>query len=465
MLTMAYAFLFLFALIVIIKYIKSGKRFVSTTFMAVFSIYYIMVPGILSIYSIEQDVNSYSAPHLVVISRMDYSDKIIVFAITLVVFLLLVLFNSVKFTFNRGKDRKKSYQFREYIDVNQLNKKLFCLGLLFTAIGTFCILELAFELGGIKSMLGLASTIRGYRIDNAEYISPIGAMCKTMSIFSTGGFFCIYASRKREKRHWFFLIFSFSISVLYLLFNAGRAPMLLFFGCIVFAVFRERRIKILWMVIVAFLLIVFSSSTIEVVMRNISIGMPMFNNVQYSLSENVLATMADFAYPYANVLSLSELTTMYGYNYSLDYFTWIFEILPSRMFSMFRIGIPQITLVTTKVSRYYIDSGLSLGGTPADFITYGWFQGCVVGLTINCLIYSILLRKIDDILEKLPLNYSVIDVRMCFFAYSLVTSNDFALVIKNNLFLIIIILVLHKLTLNKQSVWEEKNARNSRKYS
>ena len=291
-------------------------------------------------------------------------------------------------------------------------------------------------------MLSLGGIIRGYRIDNENYLSPIGAICKTLSVFVTGSFFCFFSTTQKKQRDRILIAISLILSIIYLLFNAGRGPLVLFLACIFLAILKEKGKKVIWYIVLGIVFVFFVSSSLEIMMNNISKGLPAFENLQYNLTENVFSSIADLTFPHANTLALNQMIEKYGFSYGVDYLLWFSEIIPKRLLSFLWNILPVRTLVTTKVSQYYILSGLSNGGTPADFITFGWFQGSFVGILVNCIFYHIALKAFNDKLVQLPKEYSIITYRMCFFAYSLVTSNDLPVVLKSNLFLVVMIIVI-----------------------
>ena len=439
-----YIGLLIFTVFMLITYIMDGRKLLETVFFAVFIIYYIYTPTILGLYGEDYAVEEYKTPYLIIVRDASDLDKYRAFFITFVVTILLIVLRKVRF--NVGKDRKiiKEDLFEHESDkIIYLDNAIFKLGLFFLVIGGFALLELIVELGGLHQMLSLGNMIRGYRVDNAEYLSPVGSICKTLSVFVTGSFFCFYSAGLQHKKYRLLVISSLVLSLTYLLFNAGRGPLLLFLGCILFSILKEHGRKMIWIVVLAFIVIALLSSSIEVVMNNIAKGMPAFYHLEYSMTDNLLSTVTDLAFPYSNLLVLPKMITQSGYNYGLDYIFWFSEVIPKRLLSFLWNLLPTRILVTTKVSQFYIMSSLSYGGTPADFITYGWFQGNYIGLFLNCLIYDNIIKAIDEPLAVLPKQYSILRYRMCFFIYSLITSNDLPLMIKNNLFLFIIMIVIY----------------------
>lgn len=446
MVELLYLILLLISIIFLINYIKKDDYLLGTVFFAVFIFYYILLPSILGIYDKAVWAGVKNAPHLVVYVNSSEGDKLRALLITALTTALLIALRNVRFTLRKKQIDNNVIHASSVVkyDFDYLDRNIYIAGIVFLIIGGVALFEISFELGGFERMMSLGSTIRGYRTNNEDYLSSIGAICKTLSVFVTGSFFCFYASSPKHRRHRLYVIVSLILSVIYMLFNAGRAPIILFFACVMFAIIKEWGKKVEWMVVLGMIFLFFVSSSLEVVLNNISHGLPIFYNIEYSFSDNLLATISNLTYSYANVLELPNMIAKSGYQYGLDYIFWFSEIIPKRLLGFFWNLFPARTLVTTKVSQYYIQSGLSIGGTPADFITYGWFQGSFIGLIINCIIYDTLLKTFNDRLKILPKQYSIIKYRMCFFAYSLITSNDLPVVLKSNLFLIVMMFVIEK---------------------
>lgn len=455
--TLLYFILLVISIIVLIRDLKRNNYLLGTVFFAVFVMYYVLTPVILGIYDNATLLDAENAPHLWVYANASEMDKLRAFFIILFSFIIIIALRRVKIVLRKGsKDNRQGVDLKNFnADFKPLNHTVFNMGVFFFILGGSALVELMLELGGIERMLSLGSMIRGYSTNNADYLSPIGAVCKTLSVFVTGSFFCFYSSSLKHKKHILLMILSLILSIIYLIFNAGRGPLVLFFACIMFAIIKEKGKKIIGLVVIGIIFIFFLSSSLEVVMNNLSLGLPAFYNMEYNMSDNLFASITNLAYPYANVLELPQMIRESGYNFCIDYILWFSEIIPERLLGFLVDFFPARTLVTTKVSQYYIQAGLSNGGTPADFITYGWFQGSLIGLLINCIVYDIILKYFDNSLRLLPKQYSIIKYRMCFFAYSLVTSNDLPLMLNSNLFLIVIMIVIGK-SIRRMETKDEK---------
>lgn len=237
--------------------------------------------------------------------------------------------------------------------------------------------------------------------------------------------------------HYVLLICSFGFSIIYLLFNAGRSALIVFFACIVLAVLKKRGKNVVGIVVLGVIFILLFSASLRIFIVNVTEGVFPFKNINYSLNTNLYSTLTDYSFPYSNVIMIPQMLLEYGYRYCIDYFLWFYELIPKRLFNL-----PALTSVTSEVSQFYILNELSRAGTPADFITFGWFQGGGFGIIVNSIVVYTILQIFDRRLRVLSIRYAVLRYRMCFFAYSLITSNDIVQVVRSNLFLIIIMIVI-----------------------
>ena len=440
MLFFLFFLLFIIAIFSIKKCLKSGNNILYIVFLSTFTLYYIVVPMLLSLYAQNEQILSNSSTFIKIIRNSPSADRIRALFIIAFTLFLIILLRNVVFRF-KGVGNLVARTDTKVGDTCGLYSALHITGLVFLLIGGISLLILSFELGSLSKMLSLGATIRGYQTSNDQYLSPFGAIAKTLSMFCTGSFFCFFSVRKRYNNK-LLLVISFIFSIIVLLFNAGRGTLIVFGGSIILSYLAERRKRITWLVIISFIGIAAFSSSLEIVMNNLANGLGPFSNLNYNFTENIISTIGDLSFPYANVIEFPNIIKTSGYNYFTDYLTWIFQIIPKRVFSLIGIPLPDIKLVTLNVSNYYIHCGMSIGGTPADFITFGLFQLNILGLCINAIVYTSLIKIMNKIVVNAPIDCAIIKYRTCFFVYSVITGGDLPLLIKNNLFLIIILIII-----------------------
>lgn len=433
-----YIILFLVSIMVLILYIKKGVNVLWIVFFSVFVLYYVFVPTFLNVSNISEWETVPHSTFIDVFLDATQEDLYRTFLITLFALITMIIAHwIIKRIKIIGISKPGSYSNETEENYKYINKVVYYLGVVLLIIGGLALIKVMVELGGLKRMLIMGNNIRDYTSNNADFVSPLGAVCITLSVCVTGSFFCIYSSGEKKKKHIFLLVVSFIFSVIYLMFNAGRAPLIVFIACIGLSFFKERGKSITWIVVLGVIFILFFSSSLSDVMLNLSRGLFPFHDFSYSFVDNLSATLTDYSFPYANVIELPQMISKYGYRNGIDYILWAYELIPKRLLSL-----SPMTTVTAEVSQYYVQEGLSIAGTPADFITFGWFEGNVIGIIVNCIVVYCVLNVFYKKLRILPVRYSAFKYRMCFFAYSLITSNDIVLVVKSNLYLIVIMIVI-----------------------
>lgn len=439
-----YIMLTLFCVLYLLRHVKKSKNYFFVVFYATFTIYYAIIPLMINcLLTFAPRSLNFKSVYIKTIREAESTDRLIVVMITMIVAGTIIILQRLHVRvgcigIKNRRDLSKSNIFDSIVD----DRILYHIGIALTIIGLVAVLGLFHDLGGVRNALALGPYVRSYRSDNAAYLTPVGAICKSISPFIMGGFFCMYCTKIRTLAKYVFFSLSLVFSGLFLVFNNGRSNILVFAGCVFFAYLHKRKIRIVWLVVIAYIMLLFMSDTLGIVMNNIAAGNLPFDNVNYNLVNDLGASVADLSFPYSNLLISSKLITTNGPHYCLDYITWFFELIPIRLFSSFGITIPSIQTVTGQISRYYIEFEGSLGGTPADFITYGLFQGRMLGLIISCGLLTYITRVFNEATITLPRQYVIIRYRLYFFLYDFVTNSDIPLVIKSNLFIIVIVIFL-----------------------
>ena len=200
--------------------------------------------------------------------------------------------------------------------------------------------------------------------------------------------------------------------VFYLLYNQARAPIVFFSVCVLYAYLKRRGVgetKVIGLFLVVAIAVIMGSGSLRAMLRSVSSG----QMVEISMIDNIESILNDLSYPYANTLNAVGFTEKYGFRYFKDYLLWIPELLPSRLFSMIGIHLPETQTMTDIVSYEYSRGLTHFGGVPVDFLTSGYFQGGVFGLVLNSLLVLYLLKKLDEIIESFPKECAAIKFWIC----------------------------------------------------
>lgn len=414
--------------------LRKNKRLVLLVFKTSFILYYFFVPLLLLLFKREIKAKNYVSPYLKTVIASSDREQIMALLIAVVTYIVIIMLQRVVL---KGSKRVKIEQATGVAVEKKINERIYDIGVGFVVLGSLGAVILFNDLGGLSKALSMGTTIRAFVIDSSEYISAIGMIGQTVAEAALVGCFLVFATKQTSVKSSVILGIGFVFSLLFLLFSAGRAPILVFVGCFAFYYLKKYCKNIVWMVVCAFALLVVTSSSIEDIVNNVASGLPMFNNFSYSLTDNVIATIADLSYPYANVLNLSKFMQGCDYRYGIDYILWIFEILPARLFMSIGITLPTYKLATQEITSYYVEIYQWNGGTPADYITFGWLQGGFIGIIVNNIIFISVIKYIDAALSRLTNKYRPLIYRFAFLGYSFITSGDFTNIVYSNLFLLL----------------------------
>jgi len=397
----------LIATVLFFKHLRNAGITVSTTFHVVYIAYYLYVPPLV-LYLLDKNLLSRHVMRFDFIASTDFFARWFAFILAAIGYIVfLIVFRNKVFI------KKKQYEI--YLDDIQRHlfyNNLFNVGKAFTIIGVLCIVFVMRELGGYSQMILIAASLRGYNVDVSTFYSPFGAMCLSMSAFIFGASICNFSCLKYVKGASIWLVINLIFTLIYILYNQGRSPLVFFSACLIYGYLKNKSIKesrIILIFMCCIVLVVIGSGSLRAILRGVSAQ----ETEAVSLIDNISSSLSDLSYPYANTLKSTVFTTEYGYRFFKDYYLWFIDLLPSRLFSMVGINIGDIETMTSIVSFEYSGGKEYLGGVPVDFITSGYFQGGVIGLILNCLIVLSLLKFIESFVESLPTSCSSIKFWYC----------------------------------------------------
>lgn len=305
--------------------------------------------------------------------------------------------------------------------------------------GTFCIGGLSLiifflSFGGIKNALYYAEQLRSFSSDLNEVNSNVNGsfilLAKLITVSPYMFLYLIQESKKDNKKIYRILfIMSISMSILYFLFNAGRAPLLLFILSFVYF-FIQKKIKHSW-----FLLILCAA-----------VGLPIldildslfyyFNTGIFNIKDfSYLKLLSQFTFPYKNNLIITDLINTYGLRYGSDVITSFLDILPGIGFDASYVNTSEFI-----VGRNWRE----LGGIPNDFITFSYLQFSFLGV----IIFSILLGYITKVLDTKLSNFKnnagkdLFSAALTVDLFALIAYADFVSILKGKFTLIILIIII-----------------------
>lgn len=310
-------------------------------------------------------------------------------------------------------------------------------------IGGISLIVFAISIGGIIEMIKKAEYYRSFSnslVDDIGIFAILIIPSRLVTVTPILSLFLIDNDKKNRKKYLITLIISMLLSTLFYLYNAGRAPIILF-GLSLFYIILKKYIKNPWIVIV--ILAVFGLPLLDI---TDSLFKGLLNGGKIDVSFNYVKYLYQFIYPYRNILNMKNINNEFGYRYFLDYITSFVDLLP-------KVSFP----ASYENTSLYINGSnwKVIGGIPNDFITFSNLQLGIIGN----IIISYFLGFISSILDMKASNLksgfgkNLIIAVLTLYSYSLVISFDFCTFIRGNVILIIVgILILSSCKIERKKV-------------
>jgi len=305
-------------------------------------------------------------------------------------------------------------------------------------VGGLSFLFLTISMGGIIQLLKVAEMNRSFAISLDNFTNfpqlIIPSRLVTVSPFL---FLLLLLNKQNQKlRYLFFFWISFIMSILFFLFNAGRAPLITFLLCFIF-IFIGKYTRKPWTVVIMCGIIALPILDIsDSIFKYIASFEWEKTNIDYS---NYLY---QFMFPFKNILNLTEIVSTFGYRYGIDFITSFISLLP---------GV-NIEASYENTSQYFAGMDWKVvGGTPNDPITFGYIQFNIIGVIAVFSIIGYIFGKIDKAILKLPTGKfkDLVSASVVTSAFLLVSSADLVAVLRGNVILILLSIIIIYSTKNK----------------
>lgn len=320
-----------------------------------------------------------------------------------------------------------------YRETNQVLIKIVnSLAIITFIISSISFLIFIYAIGGIRRMLSLAEILRQHYSVLFEYVNnPVAGLMIVPSALlpvSTLLFFYLILLRKKRQDKLLFIV-SFFLSIFYLLYNAGRFPIIRFLIIFLY-MFISRKRKRVWTKI---LLIGIAALPLLDILDSLFIY--FHTNVWEVKEPNMLLYLRQFSQPIILQFNLREFTNIYGYRFFKDFVTDIVSLAPGIDFEKSYENTSEFV----NGANWKI-----LGGVQNDVLTYGYIQLGILGVIIFLFLCGIAIGFLDKILFKLPKSRSrdflsvIVTVNM----FQIVRSTDLYTLLKYNPILLVIFLIL-----------------------
>lgn len=302
--------------------------------------------------------------------------------------------------------------------------------------GAISLIIYVFSLGGITNAILKSELLRSFAstVETNSFLS-LFKVPAALTPFSFYLFLIIPKNNNNCMVRRLMIVLSLFLSLLYLVVNAGKTPILLFVVFTLFAFLRKKN-KHLWfkMFFVFFVCLVLMSS-LDDLFALISYGP---GHVQsYTVDESVLRVIRQFSYPFQIELHLNDISNIYGFLYFKNVVTDIIGIFP-------KLSFMQSYDVT---SSFFggIEWRATGSGVPIDLLSYGFLNFGFVGTCIYMFLVGLLLGVVDDSLIRYPANSYIRDTLAFLIAckfFSHVNSVDIQPIIQYETGLILLVVVI-----------------------
>jgi oligosaccharide repeat unit polymerase len=422
-------------------------------FILIYTIFYILVP-FFSIFfkDYRDDTTLYN---MVLNSFNDYS--ILFNSILCIFFLGVILFvyhNPVTrepFNIEINKEEIHSINIYLYKKINRFADGIFI-------IGGSSIIILVISSGGILNYLALGSSARGATSTISDHISSGLIPLITLSVIILVCPYLYYYLLKVKNNN--ILKFKFILSMLlvifYLIYNQGRAPLLLFllpFFLVSKFMKRKKLLKLVLLFLTCFPLL----NILNGFFLYLSYG--VYRTEEHSILSSFLL---EFSYPFTNFLNRNYLIEVNGFRYGLDYIYWFFTLIPNSILKLIGLSKDSIeTLGSLNTNGYsIITNSENQGGIPVDFLTFNYYEGGYLTLLIALVLTGYLLKILDRnfLILKNNLAIKIILYRISISILNLITNSDWSVIARTRTDIIILVFFVIYIS------WSAKRRSSIKKY-
>lgn len=380
-------------------------------FSAGYCLYFGIIPILLKLLDLRAHVES---KYIVSLNEVKDTDFIIASITAIVAYLMFVTIYNLFPLAKSTKKHKVLYDDSRLKDVSFYYARN--IGYLTLIIGGLSFGVIIDQLGGLQQAFKLSEILRSYGNDNGIFINRSVLFLRTLTgilVASPFAFWIAYQHRRSKVIGCFFVL-SFLLSLIYLLFNAGRTPLLLLIIPFYF-IFLKRHFRYPWITLLV-------TATVGLIV------LPLLDNLFYYLSYGIgqqqddsalYKIIAEFSFPYVNTLNVQRMNDIFGYRYGVDYLTWIINIIPMGILS--KLNLSKISVSHDFTSSFYDPYNQGMGGVPTDIITFGFrelgFLGVFIHFFLVAVVCSIIDRRITNVQNLDKYYVGLFKVASLFFMY------------------------------------------------
>lgn len=387
-------------------------------------LYYCIIP-ILVIINSRQIINQFPQEEKFIIGKTYWE---LIFPVILVL-IGFFIFNCAYNQSNKNNDIFTiEFSNKKFIKISKL------IGFFTLVIGGISLLIYFMALGGIKQAFSYAEMFRTFSVDKTNYISGISAILIIPARLVTVAPFAFYVliSEKQIKNKYIFkicFVMSLILSLMFYIFNAGRAPLLCFL--LSFALmYIYKFIKKPWKLII--IIAIFSLPLLDI-LDNFSLFLQ--SGKWRELNINYISYIYQFMHPFKNIINMVDITDIYGFRFGQDFITSIIGMIPGINFS--------VSYENTSLFFGGMNWKLT-GGTPNDLLTFSYIEFGIIGIPLIFGILGYVLGKIDKALKIIPQKSIkvLLSSAMALHLFTIIPSADFVSFIRGGFILIFLSIII-----------------------
>lgn len=409
--------LILIVIIILVELLRKKEKGTLDIFTGV-NFVYLLCFGIIQIIFINFDIRpelNTITPNLASIN-FHYDNYGFTSMISLYGYLMILIgvyWNGIK----RKNNKKLKYK---YI-INY--RRIYVLAIITFLIGIFSNFRYLIMFGGISNSISLSQDLRFNAVlENSGYIRIL----QPIIILSNISFIVIY-ERYRSKKYLAFVLLTYIVSIYYLFTYAGRLPLFLFLVTIPLYIMEKNKEfttkNIFIIAIVGLIIIVFGEYAFDYLS-----GKSVYVNL--NIKDNINRLLVQFSFPYINLLKVNEFVKNTGYRYFVDTFTWVINIIPNNILSIFKMG--KITTSYQMNTANFFSQ--ELGGVPVDIISLGFYQLSIVGVTLFTYIFGRIVGYFQKLTYKADSSLLImLKVRMFIFLSMIIMYSDIDVIFKRRI--------------------------------
>lgn len=351
-----------------------------------------------------------------------------------IIYLIIIIMGFVFFHFSYRFSNQKKLRIVQKLDFNSLKKynNIFSRwGIVTFIIGGGSFLIFISSFGGISRVLSIAELNRSFNVTLSEFgdyrfsLFSIPARIITVTPFL---YMYLILNRKKTLDKILFFI-SFIMSILFYLFNAGRAPLLSFLLVFVYY-FSKRFFKRGWIsILLAGIIFLPILDYLDNFFFYLSHGLWLDVKVDY------IRYIYQFSFPFMTSLNITDITSAFGFRFGIDFVTAFLNFIPG-------VNFPISYEVTSQF--FNGDNWRLIGGIPNDFLAFSYLQISILSVIMLSSIAGFIYGKIDIGLSLIPNNSSkyLITSIITIYSFFLIQSADFEPLIRGGVILLVTALIV-----------------------